>query len=326
MGASFSKSKQKKGKIQEQKNVMHTDYNIKILIRGERGSGKTALLKRFIGIAVSKDDEYVPSTSSHCSTLEWKWRGCDQDDTIHLSFLDVVDNLPNATQVDLYDESVGAVIFIIDIRQEWSSYYLVGELQRVPTHIPILVFGNFIDIGERKTHNFQVQTAFPRTHDANNMIVYTEGSVITGIGLFIFRYYLKWAFLIYQRHLWEERLRCNAHILDHIWIELKRGLEDSERKIQQFEARIGQDDDSPVISIDDQLNRHISFLVGNDEMMVLQQNQDEALRKVKFVGSLLKCSELESEQNHVKDQIIQSKEPDPGFQGLDLDTSEYWKQ
>lgn len=352
MGQSFSRSKQKKGQGPAQSNGRgHASYSMKVLIRGERGAGKTTMLKRIAGVDVQDAAEdkpleppaYVPSTKIQGATLSWKWRENEgsEGEVIKLSFLDIIDDLPEISQVDFYDDnSVGAVVFVIDLRQEWSSYYLVSELQRVPAHVPILVFGNFLDAGERKTHNFQVQAAFPRIHDSNNMIVYTEGSALTGLGLFVFRRYIQWAFLVYQRHLWEEMLRGNAQRLEHAWSELRKSLEEAEKKGQQQEIWLenGATRKDVAPKADQELQRHISFLLGSgDEMVLLSAaggSSHGSLDQVTLMGSSRKKQQptmkmLEEAGSDAaergRDEDSNSEGMPDRFKGLNLDTSSFWR-
>ena len=50
----------------------------------------------------------------------------------------------DASFVDVYQGAHG-VVFLFDVTKMWTWEYVAREVEKVPTSIPVLVMGNFID-------------------------------------------------------------------------------------------------------------------------------------------------------------------------------------
>eukprot|EP00756_Hemistasia_phaeocysticola_P063389 Hpha_TRINITY_DN685_c0_g1::TRINITY_DN685_c0_g1_i1::g.21202::m.21202 len=141
-------------------------YNMKIVIRGARGTGKSALLQRLQGHPY--EPVYVKSPQIQAATVRWcsrpSERGGGEGEPVKLEVWDVVDEgfqtpemerqrkapkgvppqVADASNVDVYRGAHG-VIFMIDCRKEESLEYVRRELPRVPRDVLVLVCRNFAD-------------------------------------------------------------------------------------------------------------------------------------------------------------------------------------
>jgi GTPase SAR1 family protein len=162
-------------------------YNFKIVIRGARRTGKTALLQRLQ--AQNLTPEYVPSQAISVATIAWRPQRDDLSDPlidtsiercsagrIKVEVWDVVDRgapskvigtssdkklkdapkgLPtempplDATTVDVYHQC-NCAIFMIDIGRRETLAYVLTEGLKVPRHVSILLCANFCDQADRR--------------------------------------------------------------------------------------------------------------------------------------------------------------------------------
>ncbi|KAH8867591.1 Rab-like protein 6 [Schistosoma japonicum] len=111
------------------------DYNLKIVIRGDRNVGKSALLSRLKGEQFK--EEYIPTNEIQQTKVE--------------PCLD-------ATFINVYKGAHG-VIFIMDMTKSSTFDYVCRELVKIPSKLPVLIMSNFHDLHEqRKITEEQVRT------------------------------------------------------------------------------------------------------------------------------------------------------------------------
>ncbi|KTF71467.1 hypothetical protein cypCar_00046096, partial [Cyprinus carpio] len=55
----------------------------------------------------------------------------------------------DAEFLDVYKNCNG-VILMFDITKQWTFNYILRELPKVPTHVPVCVLGNQRDMGEHR--------------------------------------------------------------------------------------------------------------------------------------------------------------------------------
>lgn len=147
-------------------------HNIKLVIRGARGTGKTALLHRLQGKPVPPS--YIPSQAIAAATVRWTPTCEEEHGVVRVEAWDVVDrgtatamptstagritceapaNIPklptDATTVDVYRGCHGA-IFLADIRREETFDYVASEVKKVPRGIAVLVAQTFCDREEER--------------------------------------------------------------------------------------------------------------------------------------------------------------------------------
>ncbi|KDO21728.1 hypothetical protein SPRG_13144 [Saprolegnia parasitica CBS 223.65] len=138
-------------------------YNMKLLIRGERGTGKTSLMARLQGQPIPPTHE--PTREIQTASIQWTMQ--THEDTVKCELWDVVDvgipsedpieapspdavgrhpvALVDAQAVDVY-QNAHCVIFLMDITKYSTLEYVRTQLDHVPVHIPTLVLGTFRDL------------------------------------------------------------------------------------------------------------------------------------------------------------------------------------
>lgn len=144
---------------------------MKLVIRGECNTGKSVLWSRLQGSPFI--EEHIPSDEIRVATINWSSRVCG-DAIIKVEVWDVVDrstkkrrpinpslklsnaiDLPvaevslDAEFLDVYKSTAG-VLFIYDITKPWTWEYIEREIVKVPTHIPILIIGNQLDMNHHR--------------------------------------------------------------------------------------------------------------------------------------------------------------------------------
>lgn len=125
-------------------------YNMKLVIRGDQRTGKTALFLRLQGKVFL--DTYKPTPQTQTATINWT--NPAGDDTVQISVWDVIDyparpKAGKSTKAAPSDPASGtagarayddahAVIFCIDPTKPWTFDYVQREMEHVPAHMPIL--------------------------------------------------------------------------------------------------------------------------------------------------------------------------------------------
>uniref|UniRef100_A0A2K5F914 RAB, member RAS onco family like 6 n=1 Tax=Aotus nancymaae TaxID=37293 RepID=A0A2K5F914_AOTNA len=141
---------------------------LKIVIRGDRNTGKTALWHRLQGRPFV--EEYIPTQEIQVTSIHWSYK--TTDDIVKVEVWDVVDkgkckkrgdglkmeNDPQEAEsemaldaefLDVYKNCNG-VVMMFDITKQWTFNYILRELPKVPTHVPVCVLGNYRDMGEHR--------------------------------------------------------------------------------------------------------------------------------------------------------------------------------
>ncbi|XP_017493925.1 PREDICTED: rab-like protein 6, partial [Rhagoletis zephyria] len=149
------------GQHLQKKFARGIQYNMKIIIRGDRNVGKTALFHRLQGEKFK--EEYVASDEIQVASIQWNYNATD--DIVKVEIWDVVDKAnkrpENSTQqqtsgpaldaefVDVYKGTHGA-IFLFDMTKLWTWEYVQREIRRVPPGLPVLVLANHRDMGHHR--------------------------------------------------------------------------------------------------------------------------------------------------------------------------------
>ncbi|ETV98825.1 hypothetical protein H310_08329 [Aphanomyces invadans] len=142
-------------------------YNMKLLIRGERGTGKTSLLARLQGQPIPETHELTREIQT--ASIHWSMKGsseesvkCEVWDVVDVGLKDSADGVDaamldsdsqgrhhvapvDAQNVDVYQNAHG-VIFLMDISKYSTLEYVKHQLDLVPVHIPTLIIGTFRDL------------------------------------------------------------------------------------------------------------------------------------------------------------------------------------
>nr|CCA17792.1 GTPbinding protein Parf putative [Albugo laibachii Nc14] len=154
---------------------LSTINSLKILIRGAKGSGKTCLFHRLQG----KPIPYEYESTYQIQVEKIQWRSCASLESVKCELWDVVDcasssgtdiatttlRLPqhvpvisngshtlapaDTRTVNIYHQAA-VVIFLLNIADYNSFKYVREALSLVPRRIPIVIVGNFRDLGANR--------------------------------------------------------------------------------------------------------------------------------------------------------------------------------
>ncbi|XP_068461205.1 rab-like protein 6 isoform X2 [Clinocottus analis] len=225
-------------------------YNMKIVIRGDRNTGKSTLWHRLQGKKFV--EEYLPTQEIQATSIHWNYK--TTDDVVKVEVWDVVDKgqkyplpegvgkgkkrgenlkLENEPQesdevaldaefLDVYKNCNG-VIMMFDITKQWTFNYILRELPKVPTHVPVCVLGNHRDMGEHRVilpDDIRDLIAGLNRPMGASYIHYAESSMKNGFGLKYLHRFFNIPFLQLQRETLLRQLETNQLDMDATLEEL----------------------------------------------------------------------------------------------------------
>ncbi|CAL8248371.1 unnamed protein product [Merluccius merluccius] len=215
-------------------------YNMKIVIRGDRNTGKSTLWHRLQGKKFL--EEYLPTQEIQATSIHWNYK--TTDDVVKVEVWDVVDKgkgkkrgenlkLENETPesdevaldaefLDVYKNCNG-VIMMFDITKQWTFNYILRELPKVPTHVPVCVLGNHRDMGEHRVilpDDIRDLIAGLNRPMGASYIHYAESSMRNGFGLKYLHRFFNIPFLQLQRETLLRQLETNQLDMDATLEEL----------------------------------------------------------------------------------------------------------
>uniref|UniRef100_A0A667XNP5 RAB, member RAS onco family like 6 n=1 Tax=Myripristis murdjan TaxID=586833 RepID=A0A667XNP5_9TELE len=215
-------------------------YNMKIVIRGDRNTGKSTLWHRLQGKKFL--EEYIPTQEIQATSIHWNYK--TTDDVVKVEVWDVVDKgkgkkrgenlkLENEPQesdevaldaefLDVYKNCNG-VIMMFDITKQWTFNYILRELPKVPNHVPVCVLGNHRDMGEHRVilpDDIRDLIAGLNRPMGSSYIHYAESSMKNGFGLKYLHRFFNIPFLQLQRETLLRQLETNQLDMDATLEEL----------------------------------------------------------------------------------------------------------
>jgi len=230
------------------------NYNMKVVIRGDRNTGKSALLARLQGRPFV--EEYQATEEIQVASINWSYK--NTEDIVKVEVWDVVDVAKKRVKIeglktsesgqelapgldaeflDVYQGTHG-VIMVMDITKAWTMDYIRKESEKVPAHIPILLLANFADQGHHRQVT-QMQIAdfverFSRPGDEAAEIRWAECSLRNGFGLKLIHRFFNVPFLTLQRQSLLRQLEVNSRDIKATQEELDLYMESEEANYQIF--------------------------------------------------------------------------------------------
>ncbi|XP_002740305.1 rab-like protein 6 [Saccoglossus kowalevskii] len=231
-------------------------YNMKIIIKGDRNTGKTTLFQRLQGQKFM--EEYIPTQEIQVASIQWSYK--NTDDVVKVEVWDVVDkgksrkkqdglkieNSPDESQssepcldaafLDVYKGTHG-VVMMMDMTKQWTYDYIERELPKVPNHIPVLVLSNHRDMGEHRVILSEDVRNYVENYErpiGSAMIQYAESSMKNGFGLKYLHKFFNIPFLILQRETLMRQLETNQKDIDSTLEELHIHGESEEQNYDMY--------------------------------------------------------------------------------------------
>ncbi|CAK9812921.1 Rab-like protein 6 [Anthophora quadrimaculata] len=212
----------------QRKFAKGVQYNMKIIIKGDRNVGKTCLFHRLQGQKFI--EEYIPTEEIQVTSIQWNYKATD--DIVKVEVWDVVDKgrrrkkleglkmdnsqsenveepALDAEFLDVYKGTNG-VIIMMDITKSWTFDYVQRELPKIPSHIPVIVLGNHCDMAHHRTVTSDHVTYFiDSLHERTAQVRYAESSMRNGFGLKLLHKFFNLPFLQLQRETLLKQLDTN---------------------------------------------------------------------------------------------------------------------
>ncbi|OQV21712.1 Rab-like protein 6 [Hypsibius exemplaris] len=246
-------------------------YNMKIIIRGDKNVGKSCLWLRLQGLPFK--EEYLPSEEIQVANIQWNFKA--SDDIVKVEIWDVVDKskkrrtlsglkLKNdghihangdgmkadiddqvgldAETLDVYKGTHG-VIMVMDLTKPWTFDYVKQEMERVPVALPVLILVNHRDMGHHQSTSVNLDQVksfilhMERPETAAPVIV-AESSMRNGFGLKYLHKFFNLPFLKLQREAVERQIEQNKRDVETTFHELESLLESEEQNYEMFIASL----------------------------------------------------------------------------------------
>lgn len=213
----------------QRKFAKGVQYNMKIIIKGDRNVGKTCLFHRLQGQKFI--EEYIPTEEIQVTSIQWNYKATD--DIVKVEVWDVVDKgrrrkkleglkMDNVQSDNIIEEpaldaefldvykGTNGVIIMMDITKTWTFDYVQRELPKVPSHIPVIVLGNHCDMAHHRTVTADHVTYFiDSLHERTAQVRYAESSMRNGFGLKLLHKFFNLPFLQLQRETLLKQLDTN---------------------------------------------------------------------------------------------------------------------
>lgn len=237
----------------QRKFAKGVQYNMKIIIKGDRNVGKSCLLERLQGRGFI--EAYTPSEEINVASIQWSFKATE--DVVKVEVWDVVDRgkararptglklsiganaIPegpalDAEFLDVYKGTHG-VILMMDITKNWTFEYASKELPKIPPEIPVLLLGNHCDMAHHRVITQGqaiglIEGLGPRTAE----VLYGESSMRNGFGLRLLHKFLSLPFLQLQRETLTALLARNKRDTEVCSLEMVEFLSSPDADYNQF--------------------------------------------------------------------------------------------
>uniref|UniRef100_A0A8C5X5I6 RAB, member RAS oncogene family like 6 n=1 Tax=Malurus cyaneus samueli TaxID=2593467 RepID=A0A8C5X5I6_9PASS len=219
-------------------------YNMKIVIRGDRNTGKTTLWHRLQGKKFI--EEYIPTQEIQVTSIHWNYKSKMEEgkckkrgDGLKL------ENDPQEAEsemaldaefLDVYKNCNG-VVMMFDITKQWTFNYILRELPKVPTHVPVCVLGNYRDMGEHRVIlPGDVRDLIDNLNrpPGSSYFRYAESSMKNSFGLKYLHKFFNIPFLQLQRETLLRQLETNQLDIDATLEELSVQQETEDQNYELF--------------------------------------------------------------------------------------------
>ncbi|XP_065916297.1 rab-like protein 6 isoform X2 [Dysidea avara] len=248
--------------IQSMDQQLQRKFSKGIQFNSDRNSGKTCLFHRLQGKPFL--ESYIPTEEIQVTSILWSYK--DTLDTVKVEVWDVVDkgkiqkkkkkgnlklfNDPDvqtpadqpldAQFLDVYKGTHG-VIFMFDMTKQWTYQCVTRELPLVPYHIPIVVMGNFRDMGEHRvvtTLEVMNFVEFLERPEGSADVKYAECSMKDVFGLKYLHRFFSIPFLHLQQESLIRQLQVNRELLVSTMEELAVDENSKDQNYQLFKDAI----------------------------------------------------------------------------------------
>ncbi|KAI1289441.1 Rab-like protein 6 [Halotydeus destructor] len=293
-------------------------YNMKIVLKGDRNVGKTCLFLRLQGEGYK--DEYVPTDEIQVTSIQWNYKATD--DVVKVEVWDVVDKAKKKKKIDglkldgklskipeQEDESDGpaldaefidvykgtnGVIMLFDCTKTWTYEYVQRELPKVPSHIPVLVLANHRDMGHhRAVSEDQVKQFIDELgrHEGSGQVRYAEASMRNGFGLKFVHKFFNLPFLHLQRETLLKQLETNCKDIHTTCEELNLLQDSDEQNYDRFldiiTTRRREIADKQSVTAPTSNNTGVPRSVSMPASMAGQNNHDSVPQVIKPSPSII---------------------------------------
>lgn len=213
----------------QRKFAKGVQYNMKIIIKGDRNVGKSCLFYRLQGLKFF--EEYIPTEEIQVTSIQWSYKATD--DVVKVEVWDVVDRgkkkkrfeglkfdnsqleMPeepalDAEFLDVY-KSTNGVIMMMDLTKSWTFDYVQRELPKIPENIPVIVLANHCDMAHHRTVTSDHVTFFLEGFSSQRSaeVRYAESSMRNGFGLKLLHKFFNLPFLQLQKETLLKQLERN---------------------------------------------------------------------------------------------------------------------
>ncbi|XP_055390375.1 rab-like protein 6 [Condylostylus longicornis] len=229
------------------------NYNMKVILKGDRNVGKSCLFKRLQGGQFI--ETYTPTEEIQVASIQWSFKATE--DIVKVEVWDVVDkgkarpkqtglklstaapipeNLAlDAEFLDVYKGTHG-VIIMFDITKAWTFDYVIRELPKVPADIPVLVLGNHCDMSHHRVISVGQAQDFVESNleGRSSEIIYAESSMRNGFGLRLLHKFLGLPFLRLQKETFLALIERNARDTEICRLEIVEFLNCDDANYNSF--------------------------------------------------------------------------------------------